>query len=91
MSEEELRPEDVDILEEWTITVRPTLEEETKQTIIIYRYKDYPPDIVTITKEKPTDEEIWEAIKERLKARLGMKPRKLKVPGSSTHVTSTTA
>jgi len=75
----EVRPEDIEILRQYTYTVRPTLEEEVTYTAIIYRYKDRLVGTVTIRKAEPTDEEIFEAIKEDVKRRLAAPPRRLRL------------
>jgi len=75
----EVKPEDIEILRQYTYTVRPTLEEEVTYTAVIYRYKDRIVGTVTIRKAEPTDEEIFEAIKEDVKRRLAAPPRRLRL------------
>jgi len=75
----EVKPEDIEILRQYTYTVRPTLEEEVTYTAIIYRYKDRLVGTVTIRKAEPTDEEIFEAIKEDVKRRIAAPPRRLRL------------
>jgi len=75
----EVKPEDIEILRQYTYTVRPTLEEEVTYTAIIYRYKDRIVGSVSIPKKEPTDEEIFEAVREDVLRRLAAPPRRLRV------------
>jgi len=82
VAEEELRPEDVEIIHEYTYSVWPTPEEEKRKTAIVYRYKDELVGTVVLDGEAPSDEEVWEAIKADIIARRRRRPRKLKVGGT---------
>jgi len=75
----EIKPEDVEILDEWKIKVSPRLGEVVEHTMVLFRYGDLPPDTVMIPKPDPTDREIWEAIKARVQELMAKKPRRLKV------------
>jgi len=81
VTEEEIRPEDIDILTEVKTTLYPKPNEPQPVVLVTYAYKGLVPSVVTVPGEAPTDSEIFTAIKEDILKRKTAAPRKLKLGG----------
>jgi len=79
VAEEEIKPEDIDILTEVSTTLYPKPNEPQPVVLVTYAYRGLVPSVVTVPGESPSDSEIFEAIKADIIKRRTAAPRKLKL------------
>jgi hypothetical protein len=79
MPEEEIRPEDVEILSEVPTTLYPRPNQPMPVVLVTYAYKGLVPTVVTVPGREPTDAEKFAVIREDIKRRREQASRKLKI------------
>ena len=79
MAENEVRPEDFDVLFEHSYTVMPRIDEIKHYKTVVLRHKSGRLITITLPEEEATDERIYEEAVKQLKEMSRAGPRKLAV------------